>query len=59
MCHLLRYGYGENSDFGPIACREGEMDLTRGRLNLSGKANDESNTKLRKLIRLENNYPRP
>lgn len=38
---------------GPFSCQESTVDLTRGRVNLSGKAVYELNIKLRKVMELE------
>lgn len=46
-------------DFRTIDCQEGEMNLTRGRVNLSGKDSGGLNTKPKKVIKLENNELRP
>ena len=48
--HLLEF-CEESSDFSAIACQEDEMDLTRGRVSLSGKGSGELNTQSRKMIR--------
>lgn len=47
--------FGESSDFGTTDCQEGEMDLTRGRVNLSGKGSGGLNTKPKKVIKPEDN----
>lgn len=52
---LFKLWFGESSDFDTIDFQKGEMDLTRGRVNLSGKGSGRLNTKTRKVIKPENN----
>lgn len=48
--HLLEF-CEESSDFSAIACQEDEMDLTGGRVSLSGKGSGELNAQSRRMIR--------
>lgn len=48
-----------NSDCSTMDCQEGEMSLTRGRVNLPSKGSGGLDSKPQHVIQLEKSQPRP